>query len=156
MNSDSFLASGLSSPLLSHTLHCMWGWELGLGSCLSFLWSVVCVLPKMQKSWGKKMALQLLWRDADNCGFEPYFSGHVPNALILQGLSFHVSKAGRWFYPRVQKVSTISNSYFVITLVLHQNVVTKNSVLLYQIYKGDPCYNKGVAQFKCDCNMLVL
>lgn len=79
MDSDSFLASGLLSPLLSHSLHCMRGWQLGLDSCLSFLWGVVCVLPKMQKSWGK-MTIQLLWRDTDNCGYESYFSGHVPDA----------------------------------------------------------------------------
>lgn len=80
MDSDSFLASGLLSPLLSHSLHCMRGWQLGLDSCLSFLWSVVCVLPKMQKSWGKKMTIQLLWMDTGNCGYESYFSGHVPDA----------------------------------------------------------------------------
>lgn len=101
------------------------------------------------------MTVQLLWRDTDNCGFEPHFSCHLPDAWIFQSLSFHVSKALSRFYPQVQKFSTISNSYFMITFVLHQNVVTKNFVLAYQIYRGHPCCNKGVAQFNCDCNMLV-
>lgn len=80
MNWDSLFASGLSSPLLSHTLHCTWGWQLGLYPCLSFLWSVACVLAEMPELWGKKMTIKLLWRDTDNCGFENYFSDHVPNA----------------------------------------------------------------------------
>lgn len=45
------------------------------------------------------MTAQLLWRDTDNCVFESYFSGHVPDVQVLQGLSFHVLKALSRFYP---------------------------------------------------------